>query len=369
MLTSETRNWDELVKRHTAFWACAETDRPLIVALYRAYQDTELVAAAVGRFEPSGELTPERVDPQPLLHVYDEMAAARAAIGDDMIAPAEPLLGIPWLEAICGCRVMVPEGKSLWPEATDETRSAQAIRFSPDNPWFRRLLAVQEAVVAHAAGRYPVSMSHLRGPTDILSAMLGSQPFLTALMDEPERVARLAQGAAQVWRAVAAAQEAVVPAYRGGYAIRQFGLWSPGRSVWLQDDTSSMMSLRHYRRTFLELMRTMSVYPFGVLHLHAPSLHIAETLADLPNIRAINVYFDSPAVTLQTALPALQRLQARRMPLILAKDVYAGFTLAEYREIMDGLSPNGLSVHLKAESVEEGRAVMAKTQAQQKAGR
>ena len=350
------RNWDELIRRHTAFWSCAETDRPLIVALFRAYQDTELVAAAVG----PGELTPERIDPRPLLHVYDEMAAARDAIGDDMVAPAEALLGIPWLEAICGCRVLVPEGKSLWPEATDETAKAQEIRFDEANPWFRRLLAVQAAVVEHAAGRYPVSMSHLRGPTDILSALLGSQPFLTALVDEPERVAHLANAAAQVWLRVAQAQEAIVPAYRGGYAIRQFGLWSPGRSVWLQDDTSGMMSLRHYRRTFLEPLRAMSVYPFGVLHLHAPSLHVAETLAVVPNIRAINVYFDAPGVTLQAAMPTLQRLQAKKMPLILAKDVYAGFSLEEYREILDALSPRGLSVHLKADSVEEGRAVMAR---------
>lgn len=349
------RDWDTLTRRHLAFWSCAETDRPLIVALYHAYQDTELVAAMVG----PGELTPERIDPRPLLHIYDEMAAAREAICDDMIAPGEPLLGIPWLEAICGCRVLVPEGKSLWPEATDATARAQEIHFDADNPWFRRLLAVQAVVVEHAGGRYPVSMSHLRGPTDILSAMLGSQPFLTALMDEPERVARLANDAAQVWLRVAQAQEAVVPAYRGGYAIRQFGLWSPGRSVWLQDDTSGMMSLRHYRRTFLEPMTAMSVYPFGVLHLHAPSRHVAETLADVPNIRAINVYFDAPGVTLQAAMPILRRLQAKKMPLILAKDVYAGFSLEEYREILDGLSPAGLSVHLKAESVAEGREVMA----------
>ena len=110
-------------------------------------------------------------------------------------------------------------------------------------------------------------------------------------------------------------------------------------------------------------MRAMSIYPFGVLHLHAPSLHIAETLADVPNIRAINVYFDSPTVTLQAALPTLQRLQARHMPLILAKDVYAGFSLDEYREIMDSLSPAGLSVHLRADSIEEGRSVMAQVQA------
>ena len=103
----------------------------------------------------------------------------------------------------------------------------------------------------------------------------------------------------------------------------------------------------------------MSVFPYGVLHLHIPSLHLAETLADLPSIRAVNFYFDSKAITLQDAMATLQRLQARKMPLVLAKDVYEGFSLEEYEQIMDGLSPCGLSVHLKADSLEEGRAVMA----------
>ena len=78
--------------------------------------------------------------------------------------------------------------------------------------------------------------------------------------------------------------------------------------------------------SFLEPMRALSVYPFGVLHLHAPSLHIAELLADVPNIRAINIYFDAPGVTLQAAMPVLERLQARanrepiiRLPLFLSR--------------------------------------------------
>lgn len=50
----ETSTWDELLRPHTAFWSCAETDRPLIVALFRAYQDTELMAAPAG----PGELPP-----------------------------------------------------------------------------------------------------------------------------------------------------------------------------------------------------------------------------------------------------------------------------------------------------------------------
>jgi hypothetical protein len=257
----------------------------------------------------------------------------------------------------------VSDGKSLWPEPTEYTAAIQEITFAESNPWYRKLIEVQEAIVKHAAGRYAVSLSHLRGPADILAALLGTQRFLIAMYDEPWRIERLAGQIAAVWLRVTQGQEAVVPAFRGGYGIRQFGLWSPGRSVWLQDDTSGMMSLHHYRRFFLGPLRSMSVYPFGVLHLHAHSLHLAEALAAVPGIRAINIYFDTPAITIADALPVLRQLQQQRMPLILARDVYQGFSLEEYAEIMDALSPRGLSVHMRADSVEEGRAVMAAVKA------
>ena len=80
--------------------------------------------------------------------------------------------------------------------------------------------------------------------------------------------------------------------------------------------------------------------------------------ANARNVRAINLYFDDPHVTLGDAMPVLRRLQERGTPLILAKDVYQGFSLEEYDEILEGLSPRGLSVHLAAGSAEEGRQVM-----------
>jgi len=348
------RDWDELEKRHRAFWRRDAVDRPLVQVIHDAYVDTELVAAIMGE----GELLPHEIDPAPILPEYDKVAAARGQIGDDTIGVAEPLLGIPWLEAICGCRVMVAEGKSLWPESPGT--EIESIAFDEQNPWFQKLLDVIEIVVDYVNGRYAVGLSHLRGPTDILAALLGTADFFAAFYDAPERIARLADQAAGVWLNVAWAEAEIVPRYRGGYGVRQFGLWAPDLAPWLQDDTSSMMSLDHYRQFFREPMARMSAFPYGVLHLHIPSLHLAEMLAKVPHVRAINLYFDSPAVSLSDAMPTLQRLQERRMPLILAKDVYEGFTLEEYREILDGLSPRGLSVHLKAGSIDEGREVMAR---------
>jgi hypothetical protein len=347
-------NWDRIEHRHRAFWNNADVDRPLIYIIYDAYVDTELVAASLG----AGELTPDRIDPAPIMSEYDKMAATRAAIGDDAIAVAEPLLGIPWLEAMAGCRIDIPEGKSIWPEAPDNTVTDTSIAFDPENRWFTKLIEVLQTVVDHAAGRYAVSLSHLRGPTDILIARFGSDHFFTLFYEDPDRVKALALQCADLWRQVVEMEMQIVPPYHSGYGVRQFGLWAPERAVWLQDDTSSMMSPRHYRRFFLDAMKRIAYLPYGVLHLHIGSLHVAEMLAEVPHVRAINLYFDDPRVSLQQAMPVMQRLQAKGMPLILAKTVYQGFSLTEYEEILDGLSPRGLSVHLAATSVKEGKDIM-----------
>ncbi len=352
--TIERRNWEAIRRRHVAFWTREPTDRPLIYVIVDAYVDTELVAAALG----AGELTPDRIDPTPLLPEYDRIARARQRIGDDAIAVAEPLLGIPWLEAMAGCRVLIPDGTSIWPEPPNDPNGPAAIVFDSQNPWFRKLMDVLKTVTTHVRGRYAVSLSHLRGPADILIARLGSERLFTMLFDEPERIRKLALQCADLWRQVVTAEMTVVPSYRGGYGVRQFGLWAPQRAVWLQDDTSSMISARHYTRFFLEAMQKMSFLPYGVLHLHIGSLHVAKLLSSVPNVRAINLYFDDPKISLEKAMPVLQELQHAGMPLILAKTVYEGFSLAEYDEILDGLSPRGLSVHLAAGSIEEGKAVM-----------
>lgn len=359
------RDWHRLIGRQKAFWSCAETDRPLVGITYNYFVDTEFVASTLG----TGELLPHMIDPAPVLAQYDKVVAARELIGDDMISVVEPFFGIPWLEAICGCRVMAAGGKSIWPEPPRGRAEIEDIAWSQDDPWFRKLLEVAWTVVRYVAGRCAVAISHLRGPADVLIAILGPERFFLSFFDDPQLIRRLAGQAASAWLEVAQAQAQILPTYRGGYGMRFYGLWAPERAACLQDDTSVMMSLEHYRQFFLDPIRTMCVFPYTMVHLHIPSLRIAETLAELPNMQAVNLTFDSQEITLQKAMPTLQRLQARKIPLILTADAYEGLSLAEYEEILDGLSPRGLCVHLKADSLDEGRAVMSYVQARNRVSR
>jgi hypothetical protein len=345
---------DEILHRHRLFWQCAETDRPLIGVAYDYMLQPQVTASA----QPLGEVTPDRLDIGPTLEQNEKVARVRELIGDDAIPAAGPLLGVPWLEAMCGCRVLNQDGTSLWPEPPGKPDQINRLLLAPDNRWFVKLLEAVRSVVSHAAGRYPVSISHLRGPADVLVALFGSEHFFLACYDEPERIAGLAQQVAAMWAQVARAQLELNPGYLGGFSVFEFDLWAPEPVAYVQDDTSGMISLAQYRQLFVPALRNVAFLPYNALHLHIPSLHLAEELARIPNIRAVNCSCDSKTVSFRDALPTLRRLQEHNMPIIINKYVEEGFTLAEYEEILDGLSPRGLCVQLKADTIEEGQAVM-----------
>ncbi|MCL5994627.1 MAG: hypothetical protein M1546_01060 [Chloroflexi bacterium] len=360
-----TRDMDDVVRRNRLFWDCGETDRPLIGVTYDYMLYPEVTASAVSL----GEVMPDHLDIGLLLAEYEKNLLARNTIGDDIVAAAAPVLGMPWLEAMCGCRVLNADGNSLWPEPPPGGADMADIRVSWDNPWLTKLLQVLQILVERAAHRYPISISHLRGPADVLVALLGSDHFFLACYDDPDRLARLGRQVAELWIQVVRAQQKIIPPYLGGYAVLEFDLWAPGGTVYLQDDTSGMISLKQYRSLFMDSIQAMAFMPYSAVHLHIPSLHLAEEFSQVRNVRCINCSCDSQTTTFQDALPTLRRLQERNVPLVLNKYVQEGFSLEEYEEILDGLSPAGVCVHLRAGSVEEGQAVMAYVRERARKGR
>jgi hypothetical protein len=348
------RDMEEVLDRHRRFWECAETDRPLVIVTY----DYMLLPQVTASAQPLGEVTPEELEVGPTLEENDKVARVRDLIGDDGVAAGGVMVGMPWLEAMCGCRVLNADNNSLWREPLKDDPGTLDFSLSADNPWFRKLLEVERQVVEHAAGRYPVSICHKRGPADVLNALYGSDRFFLDCYDDPERIARQAQQVARMWVQVARAEREIIPRYLGGFAVLEYDLWAPEIVAYFQDDTSGMISLGQYRQLFVPAMRTMAFLPYNALHLHIPSLHVVEELATLPNIRAVNCNCDSSSLTIDDALPTLRRVQERGKPIII--DAYAeeGFSLDQYEHILEVLSPRGLSVHLKAGSVEEGREVM-----------
>jgi hypothetical protein len=357
MMVQKQRDLQALLERHRKFWELEEVDRPLLVVPVDVYAPTKRFCSTLR----TNVLEPDAVDAMLVMEEYDRLAAMHEEIGDDYLVGAEPVLGVPWLEAMVGCPIHVSSTGAMAAKAVQAPQSIQSIVVSPDNRWLQTSIDFLRAAARHAGGRYPVCVGHLRGPTDILFAMLGSESFFLAFYDQPEKIQVLAHRAASAWVNAAKAQLNAVPRFHSGFVLRWFGLWAPAPTVWYQEDASTMISRDFYQELFLPSTRSALIFPYSVFHLHSPSLHIVDLIleADLPNLKAFNINMDPTGISIDKAIPVLQRIQKHGKALILSKDLYENFTVREYEEILKALSPRGLCVWLDGKTIEEAHEILS----------
>jgi hypothetical protein len=127
---------------------------------------------------------------------------------------AEPFTGIPWMEAILGCEIRAGDASFVsrhWMASLDEL---DRVRLDPQNPWFLKYLEFTEKLVRLSAGRFPVGMPIMRGPSDIVGAIMGQTEMVFALADESERMKEFFNRAAEAFLGVLTAQNALIPPSR-----------------------------------------------------------------------------------------------------------------------------------------------------------
>jgi 5-methyltetrahydrofolate--homocysteine methyltransferase len=231
------------------------------------------------------------------------------------------------------------------------------------NPWAQKLLELARAVVDHAAGRYPVAPTLMRGPADILSAMRGADRFPMDFYDCADAVSQAAELCADVWIELGKAQLALVPASLNGYVAGAHGLrtWAPDRVIWLQEDAMALLSPRIYRRFILPLdKRIASEFPHTAFHLHGSALWAVEDLAATSEIDLIELNFESAQCDVEGTFAAWKRIQQDK-PLVVWKEFCGDEYWPWLHRVLDELSWQGLSIQITVATRQAGQAVVSRT--------
>jgi len=188
-----------------------------------------------------------------------------------------------------------------------------------DNPWTQSLLGSMDALVTHAAGRYQVAPTLMRGPSDILAAMRGGAALVMDLMDQPEGVQLAVEEAARLWSDLAKAQLARLPRSAGGYVAGAAALrtWAPDKVLWLQEDAMALLSPKLYRRHFLAADRQLSdSFPCVAFHLHGSALWAIDDLIQLPGIDVLELNFDDARCDIEGTFAGWRKIQQHK-PVVL----------------------------------------------------
>ena len=335
--------------RHQAFWSRAEVDRPLLtVPPPSAWPPLRIPTPAGVTLPPEGYLQPEMLDPA---RYFEQMTARWDGLGPldgDQFRIMTAYWYVPWLEAICGCPIWyVAESGTMYAKPPEGGWDAvRAFRLKPDNPWLRKLCEFYAVLRDLAAGRYPLGVAMpMRGPLDMLGALVGVERMCFGFAESPQRVREALDILTGIWIEVVGEQLARLPSFAGGMAnCEQYGLWAPGTNAVTQCDLAVAISPRTYERYLVpcdERICASMAYP--VIHLHSAGLHVLEQVLSVTGFAAIQIVVDPGPKdpTVRDLWPAFRRVQAAGKPLIIHCTT---ITQAELDGLLAALSPRGLCI-------------------------
>jgi hypothetical protein len=225
---------------------------------------------------------------------------------------------IPWMEAIVGCPIHSGADEAMWPGPVLGPSHEGMDRIVPkeDNPWLLKLLAVTRALVEANDGSYLVTHTLMRGPVDLLSALLGDVRMGLALYDDPVQIAEVLGRATEAFLKVARAQYALLPPFEGGWAPWTYSLWAPGTVIRLQSDSASQLSPAMYEEQILPHDRAiLGAFDYSILDLHSGgTLHLLPVLLEVDELSAISVTLDpyESAPSVAALIPTLEKVLDRK---------------------------------------------------------
>ena len=264
-------------------------------------------------------ISAQDIDPEMYLPHIERWYQRSRELPGDTIQRFSPAFGIPWMEAIAGCPVVAHPG-SLWASPTQwDYEDRSEIRFSPDCPWFGKLMEFVRAMIKHAAGRFPVAVPQMRGPLDILAAMRTPAQMCVDMIECPDEVARILAELTDLSIAVGNAVLEEIPAFCGGYVTRM-NMWAPGKALTVQNDVSTLVSPSSYQRFVGPCDRRIAdAWPFSDFHMHASEHHQIDGIVTLTNLTAIELTLEHTlgGPPLEMMLDAARRI-LKMKPLLLA---------------------------------------------------
>ncbi len=306
---------------------------------------------------PPGPVHPEDIPVEEFLMDCDNGFILAQDIGDFPYT-CGPFSGIPWLEAIAGCRIMASP-TSFWAEPCCDCLSDwHPTGNFTQSPWGRKLLELMSALVEHSGGRFQASPTLMRGPFDILAAIRGATEVVFDLVDDPGSVATALGHAARIWEEIGRAQLELIPESNNGYVALDGALrsWAPDKLLWLQEDAMALISPDLYRRHVLPVDRMLSgKFPCVAFHLHGSALWAIDDLVRVPEIDVLELNLEDAACDLEGTFAGWKKIQ-RRKPLVVWRRYESDFD-PWLERLLRELAPGGLTIQVSVRNKAEAERV------------
>lgn len=291
------------------FWHGIDTGRPLITFWIGSFMIPDLYPHSMQAL-PDGLLTPDQLSIETFENDYHRLYVNNLSSNADSPWSAFPLMTIPWLEAILGCPIK-KKGNQIWAEPKNQNLE----HFLSDeidlgsNPWMDKLTEITNWLIDYSANRFPVSVSLLRGPSDILSALRGPAQMCLDLVDFPDLMLKILEQLTDLWLKICWHQLDLIPPFESGFSFGQIYLWGQDKCAWFQDDALALLSPPYYQHFLLPFEKKIaSSLPISGIHLHPRSLFVIDDLVNIPELDVIEINYEPSGPSLEVLLPSFQKV-------------------------------------------------------------
>ncbi|HSR11788.1 MAG TPA: hypothetical protein VLS90_10120 [Thermodesulfobacteriota bacterium] len=342
---------EDKIQKYLAFWENVEVERPLVGFSLGGWFSFQSYGE-IQKYRGVPALTLDMLSPERHFADYDRIAAPFEEIDDDVVHSVAPIPSFPWLEAMLGKTAQVGN-ESIWAkEGGFDYGDIPKLDLSKDNPWRKKYLEFVAALQDRYGDRWPVGQPILRGTSDMVASLRGSQQMIFDLIDRPEEFSRLARVCTDFYIELIKDQLAITKPFHGGTMVEQFTLWAPGGIVRMQEDASALFSPDLYVKYLQEEDRRIAAaFPYDVIHLHSSSLHLLDKFVDVEPQKCIEINKDQGGWSVARMLPLLKMVQERGKRLI----VRGKLDVQDLADMRKELSPRGLYLQIVIDTPGEAK--------------
>jgi hypothetical protein len=298
---------DESIRRfQEAFWDKQSAGRPPVGIINPGvFLPIKYLRAPLAR----AELLPADLDAISVPTDY-AFAFARPAVScDDLIPFSAAWRAVPWLEACCGCPVRYSTGSLAPGRCVASLAGLDAAPVPAEEAWLACLRRETERLAAGAPADCWISPSILRGPSDVIAAMRGQTNFFCDLHDGIDTIDRAAGRINELLVALLDMHFSLVRPKRGGFG-HNYGYWSPGPTIVVQEDALGQCAPAVYREVFQKYNAQIVDHwgPQVFFHLHSTGMRHWRDVLAIRGLAGLQVTVEANGPPLPDLVPVLREV-------------------------------------------------------------
>ena len=309
---------NERIEAHKKFWNHEKNKKPLVSFRMGKHFVATHYQAAEKLLVKGTKISPGMIDVDSFLEDYEQKHKCAQEIGQSGFWTAAPYTGIPWMEAFWGCEIIATGESFMALPLVTEAGDLEKLQFNADNPWVAKYFEFLKKLNDLSQGRFPIGAPILRGQGDTVAALMGQTEFIYALYEEPDLIKKALGKTVESFLWIYEEMHRLNKPFHGGSAIGFYDVWTPGKSLWFQEDIGALFSPALYREFLLENERYFcGKYPYTMMHLHPSSFHLLDDILDNENLRAIQINKDVGGPSIDQMLPQFRKVLEKKRCLVI----------------------------------------------------